>query len=161
ARNCRLHRLLARPDVDDGLLDQACVIVDQLLDTGVGWPALTDYDHGGDVVDSLVGRLAERGHRPVHFITVDHVRSFLVTRGRAGGDRPRGRGLSKGAPFDRCGLDSVRIARITAACDRLLADERWPAVAQTALASADPNERYGGCQVSRHLGVDLHDYCLA
>lgn len=154
ATGCRLHEVLARPEVDDELLARAREIIDSLVWSWDSPNDLTDYEHAGEAVEAFVGLLRDRGRTLDEFLTVYEVRCFLSSEelrrdDETGEDR-----------FERCGFDQERMARVTSMCDGFLNDDRWTADAQAALRSEDQDARRAGIEVAKRLGFDLHDYLV-
>ena len=115
ATECRLDELLARPDVDDGVLAGARDILDALARSIDSPYDLADFEHAGPAVEAFLARLAERPGRIEAAHAVAGIRAYLTTTAGTRGEAPEDDRLAA------CGLGAERAARVVAACDALLA----------------------------------------
>jgi hypothetical protein len=148
ASGCRLDELLARPQVDDELLESACGIIDALVGQWDSPAVLTDYDEAGPAVEALLRHLDGRPRSLAGFLTVFDLRRFLMAY--EAGDED----------LAACGLDAERCARVVALCTVLLDGDGWRGEIEAALESDVADERRLGMEAATRLGVDLHAYLL-
>ena len=154
ARGCRLHELLARPDIDDELLARAREVIDSLVWSWDSPSVLTDYEHAGEAVESLVRHMSERAQSLDDFITVFELKAFL-TNEKFRYDAETGEDT-----LAQSGFDEERLERVVGLCAAFITSEQWLPKAQVALASDDVDERRTGMEVAQRLGLDLHDYLI-
>lgn len=154
ARGCRLHELLARPDIDDELLARAREIIDSLVWSWDSPSVLTDYEHAGEAVESLVRHMSERAQSLDDFITVFELKAFLTD------EKFRYDAETGEDTLAQSGFDEERLERVVGLCAAFITSEQWLPKAQVALASDDVDERRAGMEVAQRLGLDLHDYLI-
>jgi hypothetical protein len=144
AGGCQLAELLARPQVDDELLDGACAVVEALVWESRDLAAdLADYDEAGAAVEALLRHICERVPDLGAFVTVFELRRFLRDE--------------RDERFEACGLGDERLV---AQCTAFLDGDHWQAQVESALESADEDERSLALEVAARLGLDNSSYLL-
>jgi len=78
ARGCRLHELLAQPEIDDELLTGARQIVDSLVRGWLDPSVLTEYEKAGEASEHLLRHLRRRTPDLDDFLCVFELRRFLA-----------------------------------------------------------------------------------
>lgn len=154
AEGCRLHELLARPDVDDELLARSRDVIDVLVWSWDSPSVLTDYEHAGEAVESLLGHLVDRARSLDEFISAFELRRLLTDKENRHDEE------SGEDAFQRAGFDEERLERVLGVCAELTARERWLPKAEAALASDEADGRSKGMEAGGRLGLDLHDYVI-
>jgi hypothetical protein len=105
ARGCRLHELLAQPELDDELLTRARDIVDSLVWSWDSPSVLTDYEHAAEASEGLVHHLSNRAPELDDFVSVYELRAFLTDESLRI-DSETGEDT-----FARAGFDDERLSR--------------------------------------------------
>jgi hypothetical protein len=154
AQNCRLHELLARPDIDDELLTRGREIIDSLVWSWDSPSVLTDWEHAGEASEHLVRHLEARAPDLDDFVSVYELRRFLTD------DSFRVDSETGEDTFAKAGLDGERLSRVVALCSAFVERDVWLERAEEAMASENGDERRRGMEVAGRLGVDLHQYLI-
>jgi hypothetical protein len=154
AQKCRLHELLARPDIDDELLTRGREIIDSLVWSWDSPSVLTDYEHAGEASEHLVRHLEARAPDLDDFVSVYELRRFLTD------DSFRVDSETGEDTFAKAGLDEERVSRVVGLCSAFVARDVWLERAEEAMASENADERRRGMEVAGRLGVDLHQYLI-
>lgn len=154
ARECRLHELLARPEIDDELLTRGREIIDSLVWSWDSPSVLTDYEHAGEASEHLVRHLEARAPDLDDFVSVYELRRFLTD------DSFRVDSETGEDTFAKAGLDEERLSRVVALCSAFVERDVWLERADEAMASEKADERRRGMEVAGRLGVDLHQYLI-
>jgi hypothetical protein len=154
ARECRLHELLARPEIDDELLTRGRQIMDSLVWSWDSPSVLTDYEHAGEASAHLVRHLSGRVPDLDDFVSIFELRRFL-TDGSFRFDSETGEDT-----IAKAGFDEERLSRVVALCSAFVERDVWSERAEGAMASENADERRKGMEVAGRLGVDLHQYLI-
>jgi hypothetical protein len=154
AQGCRLHELLAPPEVDDDLLIHGRDIIDSLVWSWDSPSVLTDYEHAGEASEHLVRHLSSRAPDLDDFVSVFELRRLLTDKSFRY-DSETGEDTIANA-----GFDEARFSRVVALCTAFIERDLWLERAQRAMASENADERRQGMEVAGRLGVDLHEYLI-
>ena len=154
AQECRLHELLARPDIDDELLSRGREIIDTLVWSWDSPFVLTDYEQAGEASEHLVRHLSARAPDLDDFVSVYELRRFLTD------DSFRFDYETGEDTYAKAGLDEERLSRVVALCSTFVERDVWLQRADEAMASENEDDRRRGMEVAGRLGVDLHQYLI-
>ena len=154
ARECRLHELLARPDIDDELLIRGREIIDTIVWSWDSPFVLTDYEHAGEASEHLVRHLSARAPDLDDFVSVYELRRFLTD------DRFRFDSETGEDAFAKVEFDEERMSRVIALCSAFVERDFWLRRAEEAMASKTADERRRGMEVAGRLGADLRPYLI-
>ena len=154
ARECRLHELLARPEIDGELLTGGREIMDSLVRSWDSPSVLTDYEHAGEASEHLVRHLGGRALALDDFVTVFGLRRFLTN------DSFRFDSETGEDTIAKAGFDEERLSSVVALCSAFVERDVWLERAEGAMASENADERRKGMEVAGRLGVDLHQYLI-
>jgi hypothetical protein len=133
-------------DVDDALLDGACMIVSALCDVGPA-KGMDDYADGPVAVRRLVALLDDRCTTIPRLNTVLDLRGWLETEDDA---ERRERLAAHGW------TDALRKSLRTT-CQEMLARPEWPDRVRSAFAGGERPDAWMASRLGRHLGLDLWD----
>lgn len=149
-RHCRLDQELNQLFADPELLSGAALLLSTMAQADVeGGPVggLLHYPEGSAAVGSFLELMASRATRLEDFLVVDTLWKFAAADWS---DEELAHG----------GWDRNSLARILEACEEIERRSQWPAMAEAALADADPAERNRGFQVAKQLGLPIREHVV-